>query len=98
MINANSIVQPVIEIKNGIIKHVNVNAKMIVSGKKDFSWNPITCICENSNYLKCNAYTSVIACDKIISVMDIGSTKMTNNIATNVTSISSINCHSKKVR
>ena len=32
--NANSIVQYVIQIKNGIIKHVNVNVKIIVSAKK----------------------------------------------------------------
>ena len=31
--NANSIVQYKIQIKNGIIKHVNVNAKVIVSAK-----------------------------------------------------------------
>ena len=35
----------------------------------------------------------MIACDEIISVMDIVSTKMTNTIATNVTK----DCHSKKV-
>ena len=35
-------------------------------------------------------------CDEIISVMDIVATKMANIIATNVTNISSINCHSKK--
>ena len=32
--NANSIVQHIIQSKNGIIKHVNVNAKIIVSSKK----------------------------------------------------------------
>ena len=31
---ANSIVQHVIQIKNGIIKHVNMNVKIIVSAKK----------------------------------------------------------------
>ena len=31
--NANSIVQHVIQIKNGTIKHVNVNVKIIVSAK-----------------------------------------------------------------
>ena len=62
--------------------------------KKDYSWNPSTCICEKSKYLKNIADTSVIACDEIISVMDIASTKMTNTIATNV----SVNCHNKKVR
>ena len=48
IINGNSIVQYVIQIKNGIMKHVNVN----VCKKKDYSWNPSTCICENSKYLK----------------------------------------------
>ena len=34
IVNANSIVQHVIQIKNGIIKHVNVNVKIIVHAKK----------------------------------------------------------------
>ena len=34
MENANSIVQHVIQIKNGIIKHVNMNVKTIISAKK----------------------------------------------------------------
>ena len=34
IVNANSIVQYVIQIKNGIIKHVNVNIKIIISAKK----------------------------------------------------------------
>ena len=37
-------------------------------------------------------------CDEIIIGMDIVSTKKTNDIATNVTSTASTNCHSKKVR
>ena len=37
----------VVRIKNGIIKHVNVNVKIIVSSKKIVK----TCICENSKYL-----------------------------------------------
>ena len=52
--------------------------------KIDNDWNPRICICENSKYLKSIAYSSVITCDEIISVMDIVSTRMTNNIATNV--------------
>ena len=40
----------------------------------------------------------MIECDEIITVMDIASTKMTNTIATNVTSTTSVNCHSKKVK
>ena len=53
-----------------------------------------TCICENSKYLKSIADTSVIVWDEIMSVLDIVSTKMTNNIATNVL----INSDDKKVR
>ena len=34
IVNANSVVQYVIQIKNGIIKHVNVNVRIIVSAKK----------------------------------------------------------------
>ena len=34
IVNANSIVKHVIQIKNGIIKHVNMNVKIIVSSKK----------------------------------------------------------------
>ena len=45
--------------------------------KNNYSWNPSTCICKNSKYLKSFADTSVIMCDEIISVMDIVSTKMT---------------------
>ena len=66
--------------------------------KRDYSWNPSTCIFENSKYLKSIADTSVTECDEIITVMDIVSTKKTNTITTNVTSIASINCHTKKVK
>ena len=34
IVNANSIEQYVIKIKNGIIKHVNVNVKIVVRAKK----------------------------------------------------------------
>ena len=34
IVNANLIVQCAMQIKNGIIKHVNVNVKIIVSAKK----------------------------------------------------------------
>ena len=61
---------------------------------KDYSWNPSTCICENSTYLESTADTSAIKCDEFIFVMDIVLTKMTNTKATNV----SKKCQSKKVR
>ena len=44
-------------------------------------------------YFKSTADISAIACDEIISVMDIVSTKKKNTIARNV----SIKCHSEKV-
>ena len=62
--------------------------------KKDYSWNPSTCICEDDKHLKSIADTSVVTCDEIISVMDIASTKMTNTVATTV----SINSDIEKVR
>ena len=34
ILNANSVVQHVIQIKNGIIKHVNVNVRIIISAEK----------------------------------------------------------------
>ena len=34
IVNVKSIVQHVIQIKNGIIKHVNVNVKMIINAKE----------------------------------------------------------------
>ena len=62
--------------------------------KKDYSWNSSTCIYQNSKHLTGIADTSVIACDEIIPVMDIVSTKITNTTAANV----SINFEDKKVR
>ena len=66
--------------------------------QKNYSWNPSTCTCENSKYLKSVADTSVTECDEIVIVMDIASIKKTKTIATNVTSTASINFHHKKVR
>ena len=67
--------------------------------------NRSTCICYNSKYLKSVADTSVIECHEIIVVMNNVWPKKTNKIAAkrantlaaNVTSATSINCHSKKV-
>ena len=75
IVDANSIAQHVIRAKNGIVKHVNVNAKNYCKCKKDYSWNPSTCICENSKYLKSVADTSVTDCDEIIIFMNNVSTK-----------------------
>ena len=62
--------------------------------KNDYSWIPSTCVRQNSKYLKNIADTSVIECDKIISVMGIASTKITNTIVANLTK----SCCSKKAR
>ena len=62
--------------------------------KKDYGWDPGTCVCENSEHLKSIANSLVIAYDAITAVIDIVLTKMTNTIA----KIVSINFHSKKVR
>ena len=66
--------------------------------KKDYDWNPSTCICENRKHLKWISDNSAIACDEIISVMDIVTTKMTNTTAANVTSTMLINSDCKKIR
>ena len=101
-VNANSIIQLVIHIKNGIIiKTCQCEWKNYHKCEKDYSWNPRTCIYENSKYLKSCIDTSVTECDEIVIVMDNLSTKKPNTIATkraNVTSTTKINCHSKKVR
>ena len=52
----------------------------------------------NSKYLRSTTDTSMTECDKIITVMDIVSTRKKNTIAANVTGTASINCHSKNVR
>ena len=54
--------------------------------QKGYSWNPSTCVFENSKYLRSIGNISVIEFDEIIFVMDVLSTKMTNNIEANVTS------------
>ena len=45
IVNANLIVQHVIQIKNGIKEHVNVIVKIYRTWKKDSIWNRSTCIC-----------------------------------------------------
>ena len=69
IVNTNSIVRHVIQIKNAIMKQCYSNCK------KGHSWNLGTSICENTIYLKSIADTSVSACDKNISVTDIVSPK-----------------------
>ena len=54
--NADSIVQNVIQIKNRIMINTNAKCKKYRTCKKEYSWNPSTCICENGKYLKSIAW------------------------------------------
>ena len=95
IVNANSIVEHVIQIKNGIIKQVNVNVKIIISMKKVIVGILAYVFAKIVKYLKSVTDTSVTKHDEIVIFMDIVSTKKTNTIATNVTSTASINCLKK---
>ena len=66
--------------------------------KKYYSWNPSTCICENSMYLKSFADDSAIVCDEIISATGTILRNLANTISTNVKSTVSINSDDKKLR
>ena len=98
-VNANSMVQYVIQYKNGTIKYVNVNTKIFISAKKIIvGILAEVFICENGKYLKSVVDTSVTEFDQTVIVIDNLSTKNTNTIETNFTITVYINCHSKKVR
>ena len=93
------------QIKNGIIKHVNVNVieiieiriEIIFKHNKNYSWNLSICTFDSSSYLKSIVNASIIMCDKIIYVMDILSTNRLNALIANVMSNVSINLNDKKV-
>ena len=63
IVNENSIVQHAIQIKKGIMKHVNVSVKIIVSAKEI-----IVGILAHALLM---IHDSVIACNEIMSIMDI---------------------------
>ena len=86
--NESSIVQHVIQIRNGIIKHVNVSVKIMISAKK------IIAEILAHVFVKNITVTLVITCDEIIPVMGIVSRKMANTIATNM----SINSYDEKTK
>ena len=50
-VNVNLMEQNVIQINGGITITVDVNVKNIIYVKKEYVWNPSTCICENGKYL-----------------------------------------------
>ena len=53
-----------------------MGSKEYFTGKKDFSWNPSICICENSRYLKSSVDNSVVVCGAFISITDSASTRL----------------------
>ena len=73
---------------------------MYRSCKKDSSWNPSTCICDNGKYLDGISDTSRIVCDGIINITHsriiYQSTKVTNTVTTHVMSTASLNSDDKK--
>ena len=83
-VNANSIVQHLIQIKNEIMIHVNASAKSIVGAKQYYSWNSSTYVRVYSKYLNSIDYVFKIVWDKIINVTD--GANVVNTIPTNVTS------------
>ena len=97
ILNANS-VQHVNQIKKWMIKHVNVNVKIIINVKKIIFRILAHVFVRRVKYLKTITDTSVTECDNVIIVINNVSTKKTNTIVTNITSTASINFYSKKVR
>ena len=62
--NLISISVPVVQIKNGIIKHVNLSVKIIICAKYIYiykkKWNPSKTVCKNYKYLKIIFHESII--------------------------------------
>ena len=97
---------PEMKLKHVMVKHISCDCKCKFNStkwnndkwqcewknrcKKIYSWNPSTCIFENSKNLKSIGDNLVVLCEEIIYVMDI--------VLTIVTSTVSINYDGKKVR
>ena len=73
-------------------KHANLNVKTVVHAKRVI-FGILAHVFVKAISLKNIAYTSLIKCEEIISVMDIASTKMTITIATDML----VNSENKKV-
>ena len=72
--------------------------KIYSTCKKGYSWNTTTYVSDNGKYLKSAVNDSVMACDKIIYVMDICVNKNHKYYSNKCKSTMSRNCHNKKVR
>ena len=96
-VNPNSVVQHVIQNKNGMLKHVNMNVKIIISVKKIIAGilaHVFLRMVSISKVLSTLEWLSVI---KLYLLWTLCQLKKTITVATNVTSSPSINYHSKKV-
>ena len=94
IVNANSITQHLNPIKNRIMINANASVKKSqYQFKKDYSWNPSICTCENKKHLKCIADYAVVVCDDIVNVTDSASMNVTNTLSKNVTHITSTNVY-----
>ena len=89
IVSTNWIVKHVVQIKNGILKHVNVNIKINVSAKKI-----IVGILAHVFVRIVRIIMGTVSTKKTNTM----ATKKTKTIATNFTITASINCHSKKLR
>ena len=87
IINANSIVQHVIQNKNWIMINAKVSLISIVHAKK--------IIVGILAHLKCIVDDSVIVCDETVNVTDIISTNVTSTISKSVTSTVPVNSDDK---
>ena len=87
IVNANSIAQHVIQIKNEIMKHANANVKTIKQTKKITVGILIHVFVRKEKYLGSTADDSVITCDEIINARD---------SISNVTSTASKDFYDKK--
>ena len=56
----------VIQINGGIMINVDVNVKNVMYGRKNYVWNPATCIYVNGKYLASIMDDSAIICDTVI--------------------------------
>ena len=89
IVNANSIVQYVIQINKFNNDKCQCDCKKYHTCKKVYSWNRRTCICENSRYLKSIFDVSVIVCDEIINITISVTINLTNTMSTNVNVVNS---------
>ena len=83
-VNANSIVQHAIQIKNEIMINANASIKSIACAQKIIVGILAHVFARMVRILKSIPDTSVIVYDKIINATDTVSTNMTNTIPTNM--------------